>query len=84
MSRPRKYKGNAKQRKLAANRAWQRANPDKARAATRAWQRANPDKVRAAKRAWQRANPDKARAATRAYRKRILRLAKLAIAAGLQ
>ena len=54
MSRPRKYKGNAKQRKLAANRAWQRANPDKARAATRA------------------------------YRKRILRLAKLAIAAGLQ
>ena len=39
-----------------------------ARAANRAWQRANPDKVRAAARAWQRANPNAARDYYRAHK----------------
>ena len=55
-----------RQRGLAQNAAWRKANPEKYKARQAAWQKANLAKVIARTVAWQKANPEKVKAANAA------------------
>ena len=56
------YQKKNSQKVNAKNRAWRRANPEKAKEAVLRWQKDNPEKVNAKSYAWRRANPGKCRA----------------------
>ena len=61
--------GSCKACMNSLNKAWLKANPEKARAALRMRRLAHPEKHRAADRKWRLANPEKVRAAYRAWSK---------------
>lgn len=63
----REYYARNREKILARQKVWRKANPEKPREYRRAYYARNPEKVKEIVRAWQKENPDKVREAGRAY-----------------
>ena len=63
----REYYARNREKILARQKVWRKANPEKTREYRRAYYARNPEKVKEIVRAWQKENPDKVREAGRAY-----------------
>ena len=60
------YKAN-KERAAATNRTWRKTNPEREAATSKAWYEANKDRRAATSRAWREANPDRVAAISKAW-----------------
>lgn len=63
----REYYARNREKILARQKVWRKANPEKTREYRRAYYARNPEKVKEIVRAWQKENPDKVREAGRAH-----------------